>query len=346
MGAEPDLRRGAQERLGPGARRRPIATSSSTTEASAPSPRTMSVRPTSGPRRPERPSGRRSAAPRGRPAGTCTTTPWVHAARDSSASFSSPGSSGAAVQQLARERLVRGAPARASVRRRTPAARAVASIERERRDAVLAQLEEPCDPVGAADAAARSTPWPHVRGGALERRGTQVHVRRVEAVALDRQRLEPRPGRRGGRRAARRARRRVGDSASTRRAVHERERQVGPGPAGARPRRRPAERTRARRPPSSQGPFHLQLDEPVELDRVLHRELLGEHLEEALHDEVRAPRSRSGRGSSGRRPAPRRSCRRWPRGSSSCRLPGCRCRGTCRCGSGRRASGRRSGRWP
>src|SRR5208283_590557 len=36
--------------------------------------------------------------------------------------------------------------------------------------------------------------------------------------------------------------------------------------------------------PSSHGPFHLELDQPVELDRVLHRELLHEGIEEARHD--------------------------------------------------------------
>ena len=56
---------------------------------------------------------------------------------------------------------------------------------------------------------------------------------------------------------------------------------------------------------SSERPLHLELHEAVELDGVLHRELLGEDLEEALDDEVRSPRSRSGRGSSGRRPGRR-----------------------------------------
>src|SRR6476646_2052983 len=35
---------------------------------------------------------------------------------------------------------------------------------------------------------------------------------------------------------------------------------------------------------STHSPFHLQLDEPVELQGVLHRELLGDRLDEAAHD--------------------------------------------------------------
>src|SRR5436189_2825438 len=62
-------------------------------------------------------------------------------------------------------------------------------------------------------------------------------------------------------------------------------RAVAPGWGG------PARRTRWPRPSGSrrspERPLHLELHEPVELDRVLHRELLREDLEEALDDQVR-----------------------------------------------------------
>ena len=56
---------------------------------------------------------------------------------------------------------------------------------------------------------------------------------------------------------------------------------------------------------SPQRPLHLQLHQAVELDGVLHRQLLGEDLEEALHDEVGRLVLGQAAGSSGRRPGPR-----------------------------------------
>ena len=64
-----------------------------------------------------------------------------------------------------------------------------------------------------------------------------------------------------------------------------------PGGAAARP------RSTGRPPRSPERALHLELDEAVELDGVLHRELLREHLEEALDDQVLGLVLRRARGS-------------------------------------------------
>ena len=108
-----------------------FATSSSTTVASAPSSRMISVRPT---RVRGAPSDQRSTMGRSTrtPAGTCTTIPAVHAARESSASFSSTGRSGAPSRSL-RASPSSVATSSGSVSRRTPSAAAFASIARAAR---------------------------------------------------------------------------------------------------------------------------------------------------------------------------------------------------------------------
>ena len=183
-------------------------TSSSTSDASAPSPSSTIVRAwIARPGRPHRPAHddrlRRARRPRAR----ARPTPWLHAARLSCASLSSAARP---VVPAIRRRAVSGSRRTSAVERLHGDAGPARGVgEDDRGLPVLLERGQGGEPVGGAGGR---------RGGGRGRRvgrddvpehgGAQVHVRRVQAVRLDRQRLVRERGRGGARRRASRARRR------------------------------------------------------------------------------------------------------------------------------------------
>ena len=163
-------------------------TSSSTSDASAPSPSSTIVRAWIA--RPGAPTVQRTTigASSTTPAGTRTTTPWLQAARLSCASLSSAARP---VVPAIRRRAVSGS------RRTKPSS--VSTVTPARRAASERTIEACRSSSNAARAASPSVARGGRRGGGRGRRvgrddvpqhgGAQVHVRRVQAVRLDRQRL-------------------------------------------------------------------------------------------------------------------------------------------------------------
>src|SRR3972149_388822 len=90
--------------------------------------------------------------------------------------------------------------------------------------------------------------------------------------------------------------------------------------------------------------LHLQLDEAVELDGVLHRQLLDDRLDQAADDHLSRPPPVDAPAPAGRRAAPRPPCSRSLRAGSSPAPRRSPSPGRCRSASRRRAATRRSGR--
>ena len=182
LGTEADLGRAGEECLAAGRRRRPSeATSSSTIDAWAPSPMRTSVRVTSA--RSGEPTAQRMTIGRARaaPAGTSSMTPWLHSAR-----VSWPNLSSAGIVDPPSSRSRTDSTSSAIGRSATPAASA-ALDSANGRDPALGDLDEA---VGVVRERA-GTPFRGGLGhepGALELRGAQVDVRRVQQVRLTRQR--------------------------------------------------------------------------------------------------------------------------------------------------------------
>ena len=163
------------------------STSSSTTDACAPSSRTMNVRPTSVR---AAPTAQRSTIGRSTRtlAGTWTTMPCDQAARDSWASFSSVGRiEPPSSSERANASSVRTSSASGSTR--TPAARTSSSS---------ATAATPSSRISNSAATSAGRRGGHrggrgdrgVRRGILDPGGPEVEVRGVQAVALDLERLE------------------------------------------------------------------------------------------------------------------------------------------------------------
>ena len=193
VGAEPDLRRRGEQRLARRRRRRSFATSSSTSVASAPSSSSTMVRACDERARgAQRPAQRRSGARADARGHVDARRPGSTRRGYSCGELLVGGEQRRALDEAARERRVAARRARRASPAVTPAAarrpRSIATVD----DAVLVERDEPGEPVGRRPpaSAADAVDAPRTAVTSVEHRGAQVDVRRVQAVALDRQRLE------------------------------------------------------------------------------------------------------------------------------------------------------------
>ena len=189
VGTEPDLRRHGQERLGAGhdlVRRHQLLHHGGLRAVTEHDERAPDRRIAA----PRRPSGRRSAGPAGRRPGRAPGRPATTPRATAAASLSSDGQQGTTGQQVARQRVVGGD--QLAQGEQPDAGRAGRIGQGGDGHAVLAQLQQPGDAVrqpGRGGQRGRGA-GDQVRRGTVERRGTQVHVRRVELAVLHGQRLE------------------------------------------------------------------------------------------------------------------------------------------------------------